>query len=54
MQCHFLEAGGTTEPLIPRNAIPEEIVSAAEHRRERLRKALGLIDFALPLSFPKK
>lgn len=53
MQDRFPEIGYATDMLIPCNAMPEEIVDAMSHRRERLRKALQLIDFVLPHLFPR-
>lgn len=54
MQGHFPEIGGVTKPLVTYNATLEEIVNVVRCRRERLMRALGLIDFVLPSSFFKK
>lgn len=49
----FPEIGGVIKPSIPHNG-PKEIVHLVRCRRERWRKALGLIDIILTPSPPKK
>lgn len=53
MRYRFLEVGGVTEPLVLSNAMLEEIVNAIRHWRERLIRALGLINIVLPYLFPR-
>lgn len=50
MQGYFPEVEGETKSLVTHKATPKEIVREVDHRRERLRKALRLIDFVLLFS----